>query len=150
MRPNGILALDARIVIEPKHLRKITLPGSHLIISMYPRKYHRKVPVEARRSDPRHQARGRTALDRDDRVALAGPRSTATSARSARSPSPCWCATATSTTTPRSPWSPSEEGKKRSMLAIARITIETPNAEEGEFAIVVRDDYQRQGVGASS
>jgi len=33
------------------------------------------------------------------------------------------------------------------MLGVARLTIETANAEEGEFAIVVRDEYQRKGVG---
>ena len=33
------------------------------------------------------------------------------------------------------------------MLGVARLTIETANAEEGEFAIVVRDDYQRKGIG---
>ena len=34
------------------------------------------------------------------------------------------------------------------MLGVARLTIETANAEEGEFAIVVRDDYQRKGIGS--
>ncbi|HEY5386694.1 MAG TPA: GNAT family N-acetyltransferase, partial [Thermoleophilia bacterium] len=28
------------------------------------------------------------------------------------------------------------------------LTIETANAAEGEFAIVVRDDYQRKGIGS--
>ncbi len=36
------------------------------------------------------------------------------------------------------------------MLGVARLTIETANAEEGEFAIVVRDDYQRKGLGGRS
>jgi acetyltransferase len=39
VRPDGLCALDARIVIEPRDVRKITAPGSHLIISMYPSKY---------------------------------------------------------------------------------------------------------------
>ena len=38
--------------------------------------------------------------------------------------------------------------KKARMLGVARLTIETANAEEGEFAIVVRDDYQRKGIGS--
>ena len=33
------------------------------------------------------------------------------------------------------------------MLGVARLTKESRNTEEGEFAIVVRDDYQRKGVG---
>ena len=41
-RPDGLCALDARVVIEPRDVRKIKLPGSHLIISMYPSKYSRE------------------------------------------------------------------------------------------------------------
>jgi len=41
------------------------------------------------------------------------------------------------------------KGKKgKSMLGVARLTIEMANAEEGEFAIVVRDEYQRKGIGS--
>ena len=36
VRTDGLCVLDARLVIEPKDVRKITLPGSHLMISMYP------------------------------------------------------------------------------------------------------------------
>jgi acetyltransferase len=38
--------------------------------------------------------------------------------------------------------------KKMMMLGVARLTIETANVEEGEFAIVVRDAYQRKGIGS--
>ena len=34
------------------------------------------------------------------------------------------------------------------MIGVARLTIETANAAEGEFAIVMRDEYQRKGVGS--
>jgi acetyltransferase len=40
------------------------------------------------------------------------------------------------------------KGRKKQMLGVARLTIETANAEEGEFAIVVRDSYQRRGLGS--
>ena len=33
------------------------------------------------------------------------------------------------------------------MVAVARLSIETVSAEEGEFGITVRDDYQRRGIG---
>jgi acetyltransferase len=33
------------------------------------------------------------------------------------------------------------------MLGVARLTKEARNTEEGEFAIVVRDDCQRKGIG---
>jgi len=38
--------------------------------------------------------------------------------------------------------------KKQQMLGVARLTIETANAQEGEFAIVIRDAYQRKGIGS--
>ena len=38
--------------------------------------------------------------------------------------------------------------KKKAMIGVARLTIETANAAEGEFAIVMRDEYQRKGVGS--
>ena len=38
--------------------------------------------------------------------------------------------------------------KKKQMLGVARLSIETANVDEGEFAIVVRDDYQRKGIGS--
>ena len=46
VRPDGICALDARLVIEPKDVRKIKLPGAHLMISMYPSKYHWEMPLD--------------------------------------------------------------------------------------------------------
>ena len=39
------------------------------------------------------------------------------------------------------------KGADRQMLGVARLSIETANSEEGEFAIVVRDSHQRHGVG---
>jgi len=38
--------------------------------------------------------------------------------------------------------------RKKRMLGVARLTIETANSEEGEFAILVRDDCQRKGIGS--
>jgi acetyltransferase len=34
------------------------------------------------------------------------------------------------------------------MLGVARLMIETSNPSEGEFAVLVRDDYQRRGIGS--
>jgi acetyltransferase len=39
------------------------------------------------------------------------------------------------------------KGADRQMLGVARLAIETANTDEGEFAIVVRDSYQRRGLG---
>ena len=45
-------------------------------------------------------------------------------------------------------FSPAKGKKKPQMLGVARFAIETDNAEEAEFAIVVRDAYQRKGLGS--
>jgi acetyltransferase len=37
--------------------------------------------------------------------------------------------------------------EKQIMLGVARLTIETSNPSEGEFAVLVRDLYQRKGLG---
>ena len=38
--------------------------------------------------------------------------------------------------------------RKRKMLGVARLTIDSSNPEEGEFAILVRDSHQRTGLGS--
>ena len=43
---------------------------------------------------------------------------------------------------------PKARARRSQMLGVARLSIETANADEGEFAIVVRDDYQRKGIGS--
>jgi acetyltransferase len=40
-----------------------------------------------------------------------------------------------------------KRGKPDSMLGVVRLTIDSANPSEGEFAILVRDAYQRKGVG---
>jgi acetyltransferase len=42
---------------------------------------------------------------------------------------------------------PAKGKKPARMLGVARLAIETANTEEGEFAIVVRDDWQGKGLG---
>jgi acetyltransferase len=39
------------------------------------------------------------------------------------------------------------EEPARQMLGVASLTVETPGGDEGEFAIVVRDDSQHKGLG---
>ena len=108
VRADGLCALDARIVIEPKDVRKIILPGSHLMILMYPSKDEWSINFN-----------GDKALIRPIR-----PEDEALWAEMIESLSPATaeyrffgpvkevtksmrCATATSTTTARSPWQPS-------------------------------------------
>jgi acetyltransferase len=152
VRPDGICALDARIVIEPKDVRKIKLPGAHLMISMYPSKYHWEMPLD-----------GETITIRAIR-----PEDVPLWSEMIESLSPITAQYRFFGPAPEVTRSllvrychidydreialvAIREGKgrrkKASMLGVAHISIDTVNAEEGEFAIVVRDDYQRRGIG---
>lgn len=152
VRHDGICALDARIVIEPKDVRKITLPGSHLMISMYPSKDHWDVPIDGEKAHIR-------AIKPEDEPLWAemvesfspatteyrffGPVKEVTKSMAAR-----YCHIDYDREIALVAIRESKGKKRKSMLGVARLTIETANAEEGEFAIVVRDEYQRKGVGS--
>ncbi len=153
VRPDGLCALDARIVIEPRDVRKITLPGAHLMISMYPSKYEWRVPMDGEKATIR-------AIKPEDEPLWAemieslspataeyrffGPVREVTKSMLVR-----YCHIDYDREIALVAISePKGRGKKKQMLGVARLTIETANAEEGEFAIVVRDDYQRKGIGS--
>jgi acetyltransferase len=153
VRPDGICAVDARIVIEPRDVRKITLPGSHLMISMYPSKYHWDVPVDGdkvtiRAIKPEDEPLWAEMIESFSPATAEyrffGPIGEVTKSMLVR-----YCHIdydrEIALVAIREP---KGKGKKKSMLGVARLTIETANAEEGEFAIVVRDDYQRKGIGS--
>ena len=72
VRADGLCALDARIVIEPRDVRKIILPGlapHDLDVPQQVRLEHRLDGEKV--AHARHQARRRAPVARDDRVALA-------------------------------------------------------------------------------
>ncbi len=150
VRPDGMAALDARIMIEPRDVRKIAQAGSHLIISMYPTKYDWQInlgqeKVELRAIRPEDEELWREMIgslsDATAEYRFFGPVKEITKTMLVR-----YChidydreiAIAAI----------GGKGRKRQMLGVARLTIETANAEEGEFAIVVRDSYQRKGLGS--
>jgi acetyltransferase len=150
VRPDGMAALDARIMIEPRDVRKIAQAGSHLIISMYPTKYEWQLnlgqeKVELRAIRPEDEELWRDMIeslsDATAEYRFFGPVKEITKTMLVR-----YChidydreiAIAAI----------GGKGRKRQMLGVARLTIETANAEEGEFAIVVRDAYQRKGLGS--
>jgi len=148
VRTDGLCALDARIIIEPKDVRKIAQPGSHLIISMYPSKYDWMFDVDG------EKVRVRAIKPEDE---------------------PLWSEMIESLspeTVEHRFFGPISEisksmmvrychidydreialvamggGRKRKMLGVARLSIDSSNPEEGEFAILVRDSHQRKGVG---
>jgi acetyltransferase len=150
VRPDGVLALDARIVIEPKHVRRIARPDSHLIISMYPTKYRQTVTVDSRRieiraikpeDEPLWSEMIESLSDATAEYRFFGPVKEITKPMLVRYCHIDYDAEISLVAV--------EEGKEPRMLAVASIAIEEPGSEEGEFAIVVRDDCQRLGLGAT-
>lgn len=151
VRHDGICALDARIVIEPKDVRKITLPGSHLMISMYPSTYHWDVPIEGEKvhirairpeDEPLWAEMVESFSPATIEYRFFGPIKEVTKSMAVR-----YCHIDYDREIALVAIRESKGKKTKSMLGVARLAIETANAEGGEFAIVVRDEYQRKGVG---
>ncbi len=152
VRPNGICALDARIVIEPKDVRKISLPGSHLMISMYPSKYRWDVSTgdedivirAIRPEDEQLWADMIESLSPETaEYRFFGPIQEVTKSMLVR-----YCHIDYDREIALAAIREPKGRKKKLMIGIARLTIETANVEEGEFAIVMRDAYQRKGIGS--
>ena len=150
VRPDGLHALDARLMIEPKDVRKITQPGSHLIISMFPTKYDWEInldgeKVELRAIRPEDENMWREMIeslsDATTEYRFFGPVKEITKSMLVR-----YCHIDYDREI--AIVAMGGKGRRRQMLGVARLTIETANAEEGEFAIVVRDSYQRRGLGS--
>jgi len=151
VRADGLCALDARFVIDPKSVRKIAHPGAHLIIPMYPHKYERQLPmgdqnavirpirpedeplwaemIESLSADT-SQHRFFSSIDGVTRKMLVE-----------------YChidydreIALVAVTQPK--------GKRRpQMIGVGRLVLDSADSKQGEFSILVRDDYQRKGVG---
>jgi acetyltransferase len=148
-RPDGVVVLDARIVIEPKHVRRIARPDSHLIISMYPTKYRQTVTIDGRKieirairpeDEPLWSEMIKSLSDRSAEYRFFGPIKEITKPMLVRYCHIDYDSEISLVAV--------DEAKDPRMLAVASIAIEEPGSEEGEFAIVVRDDCQRLGLGA--
>jgi acetyltransferase len=151
VRPDGLHALDARIVIEPKDVRKLVLPGSHLIISMYPSKYSWEFQtggekVLLRPIKPEDEPLWREMIESlsptTAEYRFFGPIKEITKAMLVR-----FCHIDYDREIALVAIAPRKGKKAARMLGVARLSIETSKAEEGEFAILIRDDSQRLGLG---
>jgi acetyltransferase len=152
VRTDGICALDARIVIEPKDVRKITLPGSHLMISMYPSKYEWDFPVDSEtvkiraikpEDEPLWAEMIESLSPATAEYRFFGPVKEVTKSMLVR-----YCHIDYDREIALAAVAQPKGKRKKRMLGVARLTIETANSEEGEFAILVRDDCQRKGIGS--
>ncbi len=148
---DGILALNARIVIDPRAVRKITLPGSHLMISMYPSKYRWEMPLgddkilirAIRPEDEPLWTDMMASLSPDTaQYRFFGPLREITKAMLIR-----YCHIDYDREIALVAVRKGKAAGSDMMLGVARLTIETANPSEGEFAILVRDDFQRKGIG---
>jgi acetyltransferase len=152
VRTDGVCALDARIMIEPKDVRKIILPGAHLMISMYPSKYRWEFPVNG------DDVTIRAIRPEDEPIwsdmieslspATAEYRFFGTIKEVTKSMLVRYCHIDYDREIALVAIREPKGKKKRMMLGVARLTIETANVEEAEFAIVIRDAYQRKGIGS--
>ena len=152
VRSDGLCALDARIVIEPKDVRKILLPGSHLMIPMYPSKDEWPVKVNGdtvviRPIKPEDEPLWAEMIESlspaTAEYRFFGPVREVTKAMMVR-----YCHIDYDREIALVAVMQPKGKRKKQMIGVGRITIETANAEEGEFAILVRDDYQRKGIGS--
>jgi acetyltransferase len=151
VRTDGLCALDARIVIEPKDVRKITLPGSHLMISMYPSKYEWEYAVDGQKihirpikpeDEPLWTEMIGSLSPASVEFRFFGPVKQITKSMLVR-----YCHIDYDREIALAALDPGKGKKPARMLGVSRLTIETANAETGEFAIVIRDDVQRRGLG---
>jgi acetyltransferase len=150
-REDGISGLDARVVIEPRDVRKIMLPGAHLIISMYPSKYQweqvidgKKVVLRAIRpeDEPLWTEMIESLSERTIEFRFFGPVKEVTKAMLVR-----YCHIDYDREIAIVAIEQGKGKRPSRMLGVSRLTIETGNAEEGEFGILVRDEFQRKGLG---
>jgi acetyltransferase len=152
VRTDGIVALNARIVIDPKEVRKITLPGSHLMISMYPSKYQWEMPLDGETISIRAIRPEDEPLWSDMIASLSpdtaqyrffGPLREITKSMLVR-----YCHIDYDREIALVATRKGDGTRGDMMLGVARLMIETSNPSEGEFAVLVRDDYQRRGIGS--
>jgi len=152
VRADGMCALDARLVIEPKDVRKITLPGSHLMIPMYPSKDEWTVPIGSERAkirpikpedEPLWAEMIESLSPATAEYRFFGPVREVTKAMLVR-----YCHIDYDREIALAAVTQPKGKRKPQMIGVGRITLESADSKEGEFAILVRDDYQRKGVGS--
>ena len=151
VRPDGMCALDARIVIDLKEVRKIRPPGAHLIIPMYPSKYQWESVLDGARVIVRPIKAEDEALWREMIESLSaatqeyrffGPVKEITRSMLVR-----FLHIDYDREMALAALEPGQGKRPGRMLGVARLALESGDAEEGEFAVLVRDDTRRQGVG---
>jgi len=149
VRPDGVLALDARIAIAANEVHKISRPGAHLVMSMYPSKYRSIVKlgdeeIEIRAIKPEDVPLWTEMIssltEKTAEYRFFGPVDQIT-----QSMIVAYCHIDYDSEISLVAIGHGADGPR--MLGVASLSIDSPNGEEGEFAIVIRDDYQRRSLG---
>jgi acetyltransferase len=150
LRTEGLEVLDARMVIEPKDVRKIVRPGAHLIVSMYPSKYTRTMTVDG------DEVEIRAIKPEDEPLWAEMVASLSQEASSYRFFGPVRQITKAMLVRYCHIDYDSEialvavrHAHEPLMLGVASFAVERPGDDEAEFAIVVRDDFQHRGLGTA-
>jgi acetyltransferase len=146
LRTGGVELLDAGIVIEPRDVRRIARPGSHLILSMYPSGYRQRFTLDGedveiraiRPEDEQLWSEMIASLSRETvEYRFFGPVREITKAMLVR-----YCHIDYD-----SEIALVAIGSGPRMLGVASVAVDRPGGDEAEFAIVVRDDCQNKGIG---
>ena len=148
LRTESLEVLDARILVDPKAVHRIARPGSHLVVSMYPSKYSHTLNVggeqiEIRAIKPEDEplwAEMVASLSREAaEYRFFGPVKQITKSMLVR-----YCHIDYDSEMAIVALRP---GPTPRMLGVASFAAESAGDDEAEFAIVVRDECQRRGLG---
>jgi acetyltransferase len=149
LRPEGVEVLDATICISPGLARKITRPGSHLVISMYPSGYRQSFKLDGdaieirpiRPEDERLWADMIGSLSSEAiEYRFFGPVREITKAMLVRYCHIDYDAEMAVVAVRES------QGESK-MVGVASFALDAVGGESAEFAIVVCDEVQHKGVG---
>ncbi len=151
VRTDGVRALNARFAINPREVGRAAMPGAHLMIPVYPTAWQRSViidgePIQIRAIKPEDESLWTEMVGSLSPTTAAhrffgrlGPVSKSTLVR--------YCHIDYDREIALVAVRGGEDEGATLMLGAASLTIETSDADAGEFAIVVRDDYQHRSIG---
>lgn len=151
VRPDGLCALDARVVIEPEEVYKVSKPGEHLIIPMYPSKYDWKMQVDGQEAtirairpedEPLWSEMVESLSSATASYRFFGTVNEVTKAMLVR-----YCHIDYDREIALAAITKPTDGSKPQMAGVGRLTLDSADAKVGEFAILVHDDFQRKGIG---
>ncbi|MBK5210951.1 MAG: GNAT family N-acetyltransferase [Coriobacteriia bacterium] len=151
VRADGLCALDARIVIDAENVDGDTVPGAHLILPMYPSTYKWNLTegdeqFEIRAIRPEDEYSWTKMIESlsptTAEYRFFGSVNEVTKAMLVR-----YCHIDYDREIALAVFSKPNAGGEKQMIGVGRLTLKSADATEGEFAVLVHDNYQRKGIG---